>query len=530
MTIRRSLLGLAFAAADLLLEIDGDGRIRMALGSSPTGAGSAEGLGGQPLLDVVGKASRTVLRQALAELKPGRRSPALDIVLTVDAGLVRRGTARLFSLPDLAPAISCAISFEGAPFRLDLLSAPPVLSSAGFLERTHRALLGPGEEPCELSVAFIDVAGLAEAAGKDEAGRRTLDRVESALQAASVDGASAARLADDRYAVLRAADDTLDIVGEVAEAARAEGVDIAVRGADVGLGGAAAPVHALRALRFAVEGCLKDEGLQNPEMTFTASLMRTLKDADRFRAVVRERRFDLHYQPIVDLKTGAATHFEALARFSADASPADTIHMAEELALIEGFDLAVAEKAITRLRQPGAGLFKFAVNVSASSLSADSYVQNLLRLTAVSPEVRRRLIVEVTETAALADPAAADRRLAALRGAGIKVCIDDFGSGSAGFDYLRRLSVDAVKIDGGLVDGFEQDLRATQVIRHIVEMCREMNLAVIAEHVETEACLEALVALGVNQGQGYLFGRPASEPRLPRTEAVRRKGELEAWA
>ncbi|MFN3353771.1 MAG: EAL domain-containing protein, partial [Brevundimonas sp.] len=345
------------------------------------------------------------------------------------------------------------------------------------------------------------------------------------------DGASAARLADDRYAVLRAADDGHDIAGEVAEAARAGGVEIAVRGSDVGLGGSAAPVHVLRALRFAVEGCLKDEGLQNPEMTFTASLMRTLKDADRFRAVVRERRFDLHYQPIVDLKTGAATHFEALARFSADASPADTIHMAEELALIEGFDLAVAEKAVTRLRQPGAGLLKFAVNVSAASLSVDSYVQNLLRLTGVSPEVRKRLIVEVTETAAMADIDAANRRLAALRQAGVKVCIDDFGSGSAGFDYLRRLSVDAVKIDGGLVEGFEQDLRATQVIRHIVDMCREMNLGVIAERVETEPCREALVALGVQQGQGYLFGRPEAEPRLPkRADPMRRRGEMEAWA
>ena len=81
---------------------------------------------------------------------------------------------------------------------------------------------------------------------------------------------------------------------------------------------------------------------------------------------VKTRTFNLHYQPIVDLKTGAVHHFEALSRFSGDISPINTIRMAKELALIEGFDLAVAEKALQRLRKPGSGLLKIAVNVSGS--------------------------------------------------------------------------------------------------------------------------------------------------------------------
>lgn len=531
MTIRPSLLGFAFAAADLLIEIDGDGQVAMALGSSPTGAVPATDLKGRPLPGLVGKASRTVLREALAELKPGRRSPALDLLLVDDDGLARRASARLFSLPDLAPAVSCALSFEGQPFRLDTLAPPPVMTAASFLDRAHRALLGPGEEPTALNVAFVEIAGLTRAATESEAGRETMSQVEGALQAASVDGASAARLADDRYAVLRAASDEEDLAHELARVTSAAQLEVSVRASDVGLGGASAPVHALRALRFAVEDCLKGDGLTRPETTFAASLMRTLKDADRFRAIVRDRRFDLHYQPIVELKSGAVVHFEALARFAPDASPADTIHMAEELALIEGFDLAVAEKALARLRQPGSGLLKFAVNVSGSSLAGDGYVRALLDLTRSEPELRRRLIVEVTETAALADVEAASHRLAALRSAGVRVCIDDFGSGSAGFEYLRRLSVDAVKIDGDLVRGFEDDPRAVQVIRHVVDLCRGLKLTVVAERVETEACRRALEDLGVDLGQGYLFGRPGPEPRLPGpVVSARRRGATEAWA
>jgi EAL domain-containing protein (putative c-di-GMP-specific phosphodiesterase class I) len=530
MTTRSQLLGLAFAAADLLIEVDREGAIRLALGSSPCGKKPAEALVGEPVFERLDVGGQAELRRALAELQPGRRSAPLPMTLICEGNLSRKLVMRLFRLPEDDAGISCAITFEGPLEAFQSLPPPPLLSPDAFLERTHRALMGPGEEPEALAVAFVDVLGLAHA-GQDPATRaRIQDRVESALQEASVDGASAARLTEDRYALLRHADDERDIAAEVREVGLAEGVDLDVRGSDIDLPGAAAPVQALRALRFAVESCLKDGGLERPDLAFTASLMKTLEEADRFRAMVRQRRFDLHFQPIVDLTTGSVAHFEALARFGNGGGPAETLHMAEELALIEGFDLAVADKAITRLNQAGAGSLHLAVNVSGSSLAGDAYVQSLLQLTAKTPAVRRRLIVEVTETAALADPVAANLRLAALREAGIRVYIDDFGSGSAGFDYLRKLSVDAVKIDGSLITDFETDIRSRQVISHIVELCRSMSFKVVAERVETEACRLALVELGVDMAQGYLFGKPTAEPIQPRSPAAsRRVGAVEAW-
>ena len=239
--------------------------------------------------------------------------------------------------------------------------------------------------------------------------------------------------------MLRDSSVEIDMAGEMRELGLSEGVNLGVRSCEVDPDSGGDPLNALRALRFAVEACLKGDGIDRPDLAFTASLLRTLKEADTFRTIVRDREFDLHYQPIVDLNTGAVHHFEALARFRGTTGPAETIHMAEELALIGSFDVAVAEKALSRLLRPGSGLLKFAVNVSGASLADDRYVEAVLRMTSNKPDERRRLIVEVTESAALADVEAANRRLGALRAAGIQVCIDDFGAGSASYDYLRGI-------------------------------------------------------------------------------------------
>ena len=140
-------------------------------------------------------------------------------------------------------------------------------------------------------------------------------------------------------------------------------------------------------------------------------------------------------------------------------------------------------------------------------------------------------MVEVTETAAVADLEAADRRLGALREAGIKVCIDDFGAGAASYDYIRRLSVDAVKIDGALIHDIETDERSATMLRSIVELCQSLKLEIIAEMIETESLAKALQGMGVQFGQGWLFGRAEAEPRtqLASVAPIRRRGAIEAW-
>jgi EAL domain-containing protein (putative c-di-GMP-specific phosphodiesterase class I) len=475
----------------------------------------------------VGKAGQKPVADAISAIQPNVRCAPLDVLLVCDAERVRRARIRFFQLPELAPSISCAIAYEGVPFSLAVPAAPPMLDSNGLLARVRDDLRHP-ERATDVAVSFVDVSGL-DAPG--EAHQRAAARIEAVLQSASIDGASAARLAPERFAVMRAPDADGDLSTEVQEASAAEGLNLTVQTSEIALSKDTPTGPTIRALRFALEACIREGGLEDTGSAFTENLTRTLKEADRFRAIVRDRDFKLEYQPIVDLASGATHHFEALARFGTR-PPAASIHLAEELGLIEGFDLAVAEKVLRQLRRPGFGLTRVAVNVSGASLGADTYVQGLLQMTAMAPDIRRRLLVEVTETAAVADIEAATRRLKVLRDSGIKVCLDDFGVGAASLDYLHRLPADTVKIDGRFVRDVATDSRSQALIGHLVGLCTELKLDVIAEMIENGDQSEAVRKLGVSYGQGWFFGRPASEPvsaagwqDLP----VRRRGEVAAW-
>lgn len=525
MTIKPRLLGMAFAAADTLLELDAEGRVAMAIGASPSPRGpGADSWCGDLLTAYVGKAAQKPLTEALASIRPNQRPAPIDLLVVCDTDYVRRARLRLFQLPDLAPAVSCAISYEGAPFTLAIPEAPHLLSADGLLSRVRGAL---GEAGQDIAVAFVETPGLSR---EGEANQRAAERVAAVLQASSVDGASAAQLAPERFALVRDANSGTDLASDVRDAAAAEGVDLAVRTTEAALSGAAPGESTVRALRFALEACIRDGGIEGAGAALSRSLERTLKEADRFRTVVKARDFTLEYQPIVDLDSGVTHHFEALARFGSS-GPTDTIHLAEELGLIESFDLAVAEKALQQLRRPGFGLTRIAVNVSGASLGENSYVDGLLRMTAVSPDIRKRILIEVTETAAVADLEAAGHRLSALRQAGIRVCLDDFGVGAASLDYLHRLPADTVKIDGRFVRETVTDQRARDLVTRMAELCADLKMTTIAEMIETEAQAEVIRGLGVGYGQGWLFGRPASEPTnaAPKTVAVRRQGAITGW-
>jgi EAL domain-containing protein (putative c-di-GMP-specific phosphodiesterase class I) len=525
MTMKSRLLGMAFAAADTLLELDAEGRIGLALGAGPCPGGPpADAWTEKRLSELLGGAGRALLVDALASIRPNERTTAIQGLILCGEDHVRRARLRLYQLPDLAPAVSCAITYEGAPFTLSIPSAPPMLAADGLLSRVRGSIeAGDGE----LAVTFVNVAGL-DAPG--EANQRAAARVAAVLQASSLDGAGTARLTPEQFALVKD-QDSPNLAEDVREAGAAEGVDLVVQTTEAYLSNGAPAESTVRALRVALEACIRDGGIEGAGVAFSKSLKQTLQEADRFRAMVKARDFNLEYQPIVDLATGVAHHFEALARFGAR-GPADSIRLAEELGLIEGFDLAVAEKALQLLHRPGFGLIRVSVNVSGVSLGTDSYVDGLLRLTAASPDIRNRMLIEVTETAAVANIEAAGRRLTTLRQVGIQVCLDDFGVGAASLDYLHRLPADTVKIDGRFVRDIATDQRARDLVSRMVELCADLKMSTIAEMIETEEQAAAIRAIGVGFGQGWLFGRPTAEPALPATThavPARRRGAVAGW-
>lgn len=513
-------LSLAFVASDLLLELDEERTVRFAAGAAACpGVDASSVYMGRPLEDVVCRNSAWEVRSRLGGLEPGQRTGPIEVMGRCSDGKLRKATLRAFCAPQLAPSVSLGLTWDGLP--VEAGAPAPLLDTDAFVHRARQALDAPPEP---MAVAFVEVPGLSRSPAAD-----IFDVVAAALQDASMDGQSAAQLSDERFAVLRTEHDQRDLATLLREACAAEKVtvDPVVDQARIAL--ETDPGAALRALRFAIAECLAD-GPGKSAASFAECLKQTMQEAAAFRTAARDASFDIHFQPIVDLATGAAHHHEVLARFPGG-DTGELIRMAEELDLIRGFDLAVLNKTLAALRLPGAGLTKLAMNLSGNSLLDDVFVETLLRRTSAEPADRRRLLMEITETAALADMPAARARLTRLREAGVKVCIDDFGSGAASYEYLRTLPIDVVKLDGRLTRAVMDDERSRTMVGHLVELCRSLGVKTVAEQVENQLVADVLQGLGVDMGQGWHFGKPSAEIVTRRSvpPRARRTGEVAAW-
>ena len=524
MNIKSRLLGMAFASSDVLFELDGE-RVTFAVGAGPAAGQSPGDLWtGQALEALMTPASCARMTAALGAAVPGVRSAPIDVEVLIGDGRTRKAIAHAFALPDLAPSVSCALSWQGPAMGVTSVRPAGLLDARGLVKRLGSLLALGGTGP-ELAIDFVEIPGLK---ATDSATRRAGARIEAGLQAASLDGTGTAQLAPDRFALIRESCDLTDLAAVIRDAGRAEGLDLSPITTRGEIGKTDASV-AVRTLRRALEDCLKDGASAGDR--FGERLKQTVRDAESFRNIVRDRQFKLVWQPIVSMDKRDVHHFEALTRFGgAKVAPVGPIGMAEDLGLIEAFDLAVVEKALAQMRHPGFNRIKVAVNVSAMSLLTDNYVDKVLGMTASLPEVRKRLLIELTETTALTDLEGADRRLTLLRDARIRICLDDFGVGTASYDYLRRLHVDIVKIDGGFVRDVEFDPKVRTMMGHLIDLCRDMKIDTVAEMVETEGQASVLQELGVQFGQGWLFGRPSETPTIAASaSAARRLGEVAGW-
>ncbi|OLP54531.1 diguanylate cyclase [Rhizobium rhizosphaerae] len=220
---------------------------------------------------------------------------------------------------------------------------------------------------------------------------------------------------------------------------------------------------------------------------------------------------DVHFQPIVDLTGDRLVGFEALARWhDADLgtiSPSDFVPLAEDHGFIDRLTEVLFRKALRAALAWPKDIF-LSFNLSSAQfvdLSIASTVVNICRQTGFDP---RRLIIEITETAVMADADTAQEIVAEMRAAGIHVALDDFGTGQSSLCRLRDFAFDKVKIDRSFVSRIANDHASEQIVKAIIAMCVGLNLEVVAEGIETPAEAMKLKALGCHMGQGYFYGRP----------------------
>ena len=499
------LLGLAFASADLAFEVDDDGIIAFAMGAAKQILGvEAHALAGWDWRAFVDLADVGVLGLILKDLGSGERRGGIRVncVSTADGHRSTPVELSVFRLPARAGRISCAFRLRDASTTNDRRTPTGLLDRDSFEALTRDALQNAVQSGSPLHLDLVELPGFAASrAGLSEIEDIKARReVTDALRAGAHGGFVAAELTLDRYALMRSTE-----AGELLD--RLESLTgSAVTCATQSLSLEAKPAHSLRAIRFALDRHIEAGPVAAGE-AFQSVLAETLRGAEAFRKALTAGNLGLVFQPVVDLRTRKLHHFEALTRFEEDSSPQEAIRLTEELDIIAELDLAVFGGVADLLRANED--VQIAVNISARSLVEPGFTKTLSDLTKGDLGLCRRLLVEVTETHALKDLEAANLAIGQLQYAGHTVCLDDFGAGAASLDYLSCLRVDIVKIDGRYIRSLRVEMRDRFIVQHVVNLCRDLGIAVIAEMVEDEETAKIATKLGAALGQGWLFGKPS---------------------
>ncbi|MDN3567880.1 EAL domain-containing protein [Paeniroseomonas aquatica] len=508
MTDRERFLTFALAAAEMLLEASPDGRIAFA-------AGAFQSRLGQPPEAWIGHHVR-------------------ELVTLPDRASFDLGFHTLLARDRLAPT----------GYRLANAQATPV--SIGGLR-----LVGPDADRLCLTIAVTPGHGVrpnladgpalreaAEAEARADQPRGTLGLLEiqaaGPMPAAEIDAVLRGSLADclgsdslagelggGRFGVVCASAADVGALGEQVARILADGghaAAVATRALPLDDSGLT-PMQATRALRYALAAFAKGGMAKVAAAGFDDGLSGFVAAAcargNWLRRAIADRRFSLSFQPIVALQSGDTHHYEALLRPEAEPDapvqdPQDFVTFAETIGLSEELDWAVLG-AVCGAARTARGT-RIAANLSGFSLQSPGFRDRLLALLDAEPLLAQRLLLEITETAEIDDEAEAMRTVAALRERGVPLCIDDFGAGAAAFRYLRILRVDYVKIDGLYVTNAMRSSQDRTIVAAMVDLARGLGARVVAEHIETPEEAALMRDLGVDYGQGWLFGRPAPLP------------------
>ncbi len=522
---RERLLAFAFAASDLLVEVDRDQRVTFAAGAFQSRLGRpGEAYLGHPVSRLVAAEDHAALETALAHLSVrGRLSPI---------GVRIADPARThFSLAGLAAGGGerFCLTFGQLPAPLPVSSAMAG-DQAGLLRIAEPRLREAAGGGAAARLALVEVEGLAEATVMLGHGARAelLDSIGEAIGNAAPGGA-AGELGGGRWGLVHGggldAGSLARTIESLARARAPASAALRVAATDLPLDAEedeqARAVRALRLLvsRFAEGGPTAiAKAVGGSGKGGLARYIKTLSaEAAHVESAIGRRRFRLAYQPVVHLADRRVSHFEALIRplpgpDGMAQDPQSFVTLAEAAGLAPSLDLAVLGAASEALAAATAA--QVAVNVSAISLSDPDFARACLDALDRHGAPNERLLIEITETADIEDAAAAAVLIRELRARGHAVCLDDFGAGAAGIRHLKRLAVDYVKIDGQFVRGGARGARDRALLGQIVQLCRGTGAQVIAEQVETEVEASMLIELGVELGQGYLFGRPGHLPGL----------------
>lgn len=422
-------------------------------------------------------------------------------------------------------------SAMGAREQSDLALTDPLTGLGNqrrFFDKVERLIRERSEDPAPFAVGLLDLDGfkpINDLFGR-KAGDYILQQVALRLSAAMEANATVTRVGADEFAFLYPM-----VFSEDAIAAKASML-IEVLSAPYDVGERTARLSASVGCSLFFSGDETTDVLVNKAETalyhakrsgrgrvvvFTREMEETAKRVTRIEQALRRAvsagEVEPHFQPIVDLKTRRTIGFEALARWSdrdlGFVSPATFIPIAEERGIIGPLAQLVLRKATEAAKGWPADMF-LSFNLSPSQLVDQNTGLQILSILSKTGFDPRRLEIEITETGLMTDPASAEKIVGDLKRVGIRVSLDDFGTGQSSLGRLREFAFDKLKIDRAFVSSILEDKPSEHIIRAILAMCEGLGMDVVAEGIEEERQANRLVQFGCGGGQGYFFGKPVN--------------------
>lgn len=497
----RRMAMFAFTSADLLLEIGLDGTILYAEGAFRRYFGRpGEAFLHHKVETLFDPSDRKLFEFLLAVLSSRSRVPPVIIRLNDD----KHTPAILNIVRGASPAPGVFLTLSQPPSDAINLQSIVIHSAADFVDQAVEHMLA---DTTQSSLTFVEV--------EDQSGGLQQAEIHQALNQAVPNETKIGDMAPGRFGIIDPKIEPAELERRVVEALHRFGRNATVSATAISLATGDLPAEkAVSILKLLLESFMLEGA---PGITaaangkgLTGAIEEIRWQSRRIANAIREKLFELEYQPICDIKTRDIHHYEALIRPFEGLPPAYRfVRVAEEAGLSEQLDLAVLTKAIELAK----GRAIIAVNISGYSVQNKTFQSAFLN---IAKDRHRNLIVELTETAEIQERETANHFFQRLSESGIDICFDDFGAGAAGLQYIRDFPVDFVKIDGSYVRASLTNGRQRAILYSMIEMARAVGARTIAEFVETEDQARLMEQMGVDFIQGWLVGKPVPLPTIER--------------
>lgn len=530
---RKRFISFAFAASELLFEIELDEphRIKFASGATSELTGRSESdLDDLPFLNLFAQQDATFVLAILARLKTNGRIAPIAIKMQMQNGNFVDAVVGGFCMPGDS-TMFLSVNRSERLWGLETRQAQAD-SETGLMEKddfiraardrgiSAAGLTGSEKEMMLLVVEELDT--LREKHG-EEAVQEFLKNIGVYLRSISTGGTTAGELENGRFGAVtektaepeETKETVQKVVQEQAKKAGLSPVKLQNYNIDLKVEGLTSEDSA-KALGYALNKFITHSNnepfnIRNLADASQAYLSDTIGRLAFLRRSMSGSHMKIAFQPIVDLKNRQAWKYEALVRLDGFSSPAKMVGFAEDVGLSDEFDLIVLSQVIDILKEKKKVGWRpnVTVNLSVRSLSSRLFIASVKRLFEPYKDLIKQVGFEITETSSIADLDLLDTAIQELREQGHEVCLDDLGSGRTSFEAVKFLKCDYAKIDGDYIQNFNQDDRHRSILETIVQTCHALKMTMVAEKVEDEDTARALAKMGIQYGQGYLFGKPS---------------------